>query len=266
MIVGTDHGITDPRALTWIQNDGIEVLIMVGYQGVFHPKVVWLQGVKSNSVWVGSNNLTRDGLLSNVEFAILVKTPSVPTAFKNWSEAVEAGSTSLTRQLLDSYDRERKAFESKRAAVKATTFTWTQKTEPKASGRVPAAQPGDFIVEVMPKETGSGGSQLQLPVAAASAYFGLNEGGASSRVRLRRVGSPTARSLTMTVFPNNTVRLSIGDLEYRDRPCVIVFHRSSRTIVEYDIVSQSVFPNRYASLLELCINRTRMGSRRWGIA
>lgn len=266
LVVGTDHGITDPRALKWIQDDGVEVRLMLEYQGVFHPKVVWLRGAKGNAVWIASNNLTRDGLLSNIEFAVLVKSPGIPSAFTSWTEEVERGSALLTQDLLDSYAGERKAFESTRAVANATTFTWKRRTEPRKRTPARAAAPGDLVVEVMPRETGSEGNQLQLPIAATSAFFGLNKVGATKSVALRRAGSSVTRSLTMTVFRNNTVRLSIGDLEYRDRPCVIVFRKSRRNVVDYDIVSQGIFPSRYLSLLNLCTSQTRTGSRRWGIA
>jgi hypothetical protein len=266
LVVGTDHGITDPRALKWIQDDGVEVRLMLEYQGVFHPKVVWLRGAKDNAVWIASNNLTRDGLLSNIEFAVLVKSPQVPSAFASWTEEVERGSALLTQDLLDSYASERKVFESNRAAANATTFTWKRRTEPRQRMLARATAPGDLVVEVMPRETGSEGNQLQLPIAAASAFFGLNKVGATKSVALKRAGGSVTRALTMTVFRNNTVRLSIGDLEYRDRPCVVVFRKSRTNVVDYDIVSQGIFPIRYLSLLSLCTNQTRRGSRRWGIA
>lgn len=266
LVVGTDHGITDPRALKLIQDDGVEVRLMLEYQGVFHPKVVWLQGVMDNAVWIASNNLTRDGLLSNIEFAVLVKSSRVPSAFTSWTKNVEQGSAQLTQDLLDSYANERKAFESTRAAANATTFTWKRRTEPTQATPALATVPGDLIVEVMPRETGPDGNQLQIPIAAASAFFGLNKVGDQRSIALRRTGSSVTRTLTMTVFRNHTVRLSIGDLEYRDRPCVIVFHKSRGNVVEYDIVSQSIFPSRYLSLLNLCTSQTWKGSRRWGIA
>lgn len=266
LIVGTDHAITDPSALKWIHDDGIEVRLMIDYQGVFHPKVLWLQGENNHIVWVGSNNLTRDGLLNNVEFAILVKSKTVPKDLRQWTQSVESGSTLLTQELLDSYESQRNDFESQRARSKATTFTWRQKSEPKKGTKVTPVVAGDLIVEVMPKETGSDGRQLQLPIAAAAAFFDLNAVGATRSVNLRTKSSSSSRTLRMTVFSNNTVRLSISDLDYRDRPCVIVFHKRTKKNIEYEIVPESIFPRRYSALLALCANQTRAGSRRWGIA
>lgn len=265
LVVGTDHAITEPAAVEWIQKEGVEVRLMLKYQGVFHPKVLWLQSVRVHNIWVGSNNLTRDGILNNIEFAILIKSSNLPADFRNWTGSVEGGSVPLTPELLDSYDRERKEFESRRVAASATTFVWSRKGEPKRQAQRRRTSSGYLIVQIMPRETGSEGKQLQLPVAAASAFFGIRGVGASKSIRLKAKGGSLSRALTMTVFGNNTVRLSISDLEVRDRPCLIMFRKRRGISVEYEIVSQNIFPSRYAELLNLCVNQTRSGSRRWGI-
>jgi phosphatidylserine/phosphatidylglycerophosphate/cardiolipin synthase-like enzyme len=122
--VGTDHAITEPSALEMMQADKVNVRVMRKYQGVFHPKVVWLQGANKHIVWVGSNNLTKDGLLHNIEFAVLVRSASIPAELRKWIQAVDLGSVALTNDLLQSYRAERQEFEAKRARSKSITFTW----------------------------------------------------------------------------------------------------------------------------------------------
>src|SRR3972149_4973494 len=39
--IGTDHGVTDPDALQAMQADGVRVKLLMHYDGVFHPKLVW---------------------------------------------------------------------------------------------------------------------------------------------------------------------------------------------------------------------------------
>ncbi len=263
VFVGTDHAITEPAVLLEMQKDGIHVRIMEYYNGVFHPKVVWLEGKDNNTVWVCSNNLTRDGLLNNIEFAVVVKSVKIPDELQKWSDAIESGSTVLTNELFRSYEVERQKFEAKRAKSNATTFTWRRKRGPK-NFRQSKAPLGDLIVEVMPKETGSDGTQLQLPIVAAASFFGVKGVGDSKTIDFLSSVSRVARSLTITVFDNRTVRISVTELEYRDRPCLVVFHKDCGHIT-YEIVAQCIFPDRYKSLLKHCINRTRKGSRRWGI-
>ena len=118
----------------------------------------------------------------------------------------------------------------------------------------------------MPRETGGDGRQLQLPVRAASTFFGVEGVGSTRVIQLRSKSSSSLRSLTITVFGNNTVRIVISELDYRDRPCVLVFRKMSNSSFEYEIVPENIFPSRYKTLLALCKERTRSGSRRWGIA
>ncbi len=262
--VGTDHGITEPGALEAMQKDGVLVRMMREYQGVFHPKVVWLHGDRANVVWVGSNNLTKDGLLHNVEFALMARSGAMPEPLKKWAKVVDSGSVELTKDLLTSYETERKKDVAVRAKARTTTFSWSEKREPPRRNRR-ISRRGDLVVEIMPKETGDDGKQIQLPVEAADAFFRISKVGATKTVTMETEDGKDARPLTMTVFKNNTVRLSINDLEYGDRPCVIRFHRKGGGRYSYEIVSQSIFPTRFRSLLGRCDQQTRRGSRRWGV-
>lgn len=266
LFAGTDHGITDPGALKQIDEDGADVRLVLEYHGVYHPKVVWLQGSREHVVWVGSNNLTRDGLLNNVEFSLLIRTQETPATLDQWAQAIEAASVNVTAGLLRSYERQRRQFEKGRAQAGVGTFTWKRRVQPPAEPPLPATEAGNLIVEVMPRETGGDGRQLQLPVRAAEAFFGIGGIGSTRAIELGRRRSSSTRRLTMTVFGNNTVRVVISDLEYRDRPCVLVFRKLAEGRYEYEIVPESIFPRRYRTLLALCTERTRSGSRRWGVA
>lgn len=261
--VGTDHGITDPAALEVMHRSGIRVQLMQSYSGVFHPKVVWMSGMGGHSIWVASNNLTRDGLSNNIEFAALIKAKGAPQSLASWANAVSLGSVPYDEELIASYKEERAIFERNRAASKSTTFTWTRRREPKKA-RASEMRKGDLVVEIMPEET-RGGNQIQLPKDAVRSFFGLQNVGDKLVIQLQRKGMLHPRTLTITVFQNNTVRLSVNELEYRDRPCVIMFRKLSPSKVQFEIVSESIFPSRYRALLAACVNQTRLGSRRWTI-
>ncbi len=259
--VGTDHAITDPAAIMLMLESGLDVRLMNTYRGVFHPKVVWLAGGKQNFVWVGSNNLTKDGLLHNIEFAVLIKARGSLPQLVRWAEEVASGSTPVTDELLTSYKIERQKFQQKQASAKSTTFTWSKKKEPEKSKKV-YVHKGELIIEIMPEET-RGGTQIQLPKEAAREFFGLTTIGDQKAIELVRFGSSDVRSLIVTVFANNTIRVSINDLEYGDRPCVIIFRKKSAKRIIFEIVPESIFPTRYRSLIKMCTRQTRAGSRRW---
>lgn len=271
---GTDHALTDPDALREMREAQIAVRVMTTYSGVFHPKVFWLFGPDRQMVWVGSNNLTRDGLLQNIEFSTLIKSPAENPNLRRWFDSVHAGSEPLSDGLLSSYAGERRKFAESRAAT--GTFTWSMRKETAAPTR-PATSTaptrsivpkrGDLIVEVMPLETGLDGKQMQLPKKSqVLQFFGLSDVvGATRRITLNPVGTNALRQLTLTIFANKTWRLSINELDYRDRPCVILFHKSGRSSYSFEIISRSIYPDRYGALLGRCNPPTRAGSRRWAI-
>jgi hypothetical protein len=280
--VGTDHAITDAEAIRLMVQDGVTVRMMTAYTGVFHPKVVWLRGVRNNYVWIGSNNLTRDGLLNNVEFAAMLKSKGVPSELDRWAREIHKGSVAFGPNLLKMYERERRDYGERRVSL--GTFTWSHREKAKVPRlrrngkgtrrRIASAslRVGDLIVEVMPRETGQDGKQIQLPMTAATSFFGLPDRvGATRTITLTPAWLADPRDLTMTIFGNHTVRLVIKELDYRDRPCVLLFRRRRsrnkrrKAVYEFDIVARAVFPGHYQALLRQCDHPTRSGSRRWGI-
>jgi hypothetical protein len=258
--------------------DGVAVRLMTAYRGTFHPKVIWLRAERFNLIWIGSNNLTRDGLLNNIEFAAMLKSKSIPHEFQLWATELHSGSVDYSNQLLDEYETERRKYGERRVSV--GTFTWSRREESEAprrrrkrKSRSPQGHAtrigltrGDLIVEVMPRETGQDGKQIQLPMAAATTFFGIEDRPGGNRfITLIPSWINDPRQLTMTIFANHTVRLVIRELDYRDRPCVLLFKRRRGSIFTFDIVARSAFPARYRELLNQCEPPTRAGSRRWGV-
>ena len=262
--VGTDHAITDPEGLEAMAGDGVVVRLMQNYRGVFHPKVVWLERSRESCVWAGSNNITRDGLINNIEFAISIRSADTPRALRRWAKAVESASVELTAGCLQSYRVQRADFEERRMRANATAFTWRERGDSFFDSDL-AVRAGDLVLEVMPRETGSDGKQIQVPMEVARDFFGVDVTKEITLIERGSLGS--MRQLTMTVFPNRTARLVIRELEYRDRPCVIVFRRiGSDPDYEFEIVRESIVPWQYRRLIvEHCVRQTHAESRRWGI-
>ena len=260
--VGTDHAITDPDGLEAMAISGVIVRLMKNYRGVFHPKVVWLERSHETHVWAGSNNITRDGLVNNIEFAVAIRGAEAPRDLVRWANEIHSASVALTDQRLQSYRNQRADFEERRMQANATAFTWRERGDSPIGG-APPVRAGDLVLEVMPRETGPGGKQIQVPVEAASEFFGVD--GTGVIILIERGNPKSRRALRMTVYPNNTVRLVISELEYRDRPCAIVFRRTGPSDYEFEIVRESIVPGKYRLLIDGCDRRTREGSRRWGI-
>ncbi len=272
-IVGTDHGLTDPDCLDEMLADGVALYLMVDYVGLYHPKMAWLTEGEEDVVWIGSNNLTENGLLQNIELASLIRFKGQEATLANWYEGVRESASAATPELLKSYRRERDNYG--KAISRVGAFTWSKRTTrvapatrqrrrpaPRSATLEPAT--GDLVMEIMRHETGPNGKQVQVPKTAALRFFGLkNRMGSTLKINLANVPSGHPRDLTMTLFDNKTSRLSLRELEYRHRPCVCIFHKLPNRF-EYEIVPRAIFPQRYDELLSMCGPPTREGSRRFG--
>lgn len=269
--IGTDHALTAPDALTTMDSDDVEVFLLRHYRGVFHPKVIWFSAANGGHLLAGSNNLTEDGLRNNIEFATLTVLDSPDAQLEKWHETIHAASERMNPSLLKSYAKEKEQYGSSRAkSRKAETFTWSKRTsgdhlrnETAVVSGLGGIVSGDLILEVMPRETSSEGRQVQIPLVVAESVFRLGEN-LGDKVDLTLINAATneSRSLTLTRNTNSTARLSIRELEYRSRPCVLLFRRRNAHTFDFEIVRRAIDPGRYDDLLELCPQKR---SRRWAI-
>lgn len=268
--VGTDHALTDPDAILKMQQDGVGVRFMRHYRGIFHPKVMWFVSESTSKILAGSNNLTNDGLRNNIEFATLTSLVGADSHLAKWHEAVETASVPVDSRLIASYRREKEEFGKSRAKVgQAHTFIWSMRTsgisideERKKSGGLGKFVPGDLILEVMPRETSVEGRQVQIPLDAATRMFGLESQSSSTvQIDLRNASTGDVRPLTLTRNKNSTARLSIRELEYRSRPCVLLFRKRGQSTYDFEIVCKAIDPDRYANLLSVC--KQKEPQRRW---
>lgn len=262
--VGTDHGLTDPLALEEMSAAGVSVSLLTDYSGIYHPKVFLLHTDEGITIWIGSNNLTAAGLSKNIELAFVADAPSVPASIATWDSEIRAASQPLSTELLNSYRSEREKYKKKKAATGISDFLWSRRSKTGATGSSSIPAPtGSLVIEIMPKETGAGGKQIQPPLAVVSSFFGLTS--QSKVINASLLGSGSSKQLTLTKMQNHTARLVINELDYGDRPCFMVFQKAGPNTFEYEIVSQSVQPARYAKLKSAAVNQSRIGSRRWAI-
>lgn len=271
--VGTDHGITGADALEEMMKDDIEIRVLLRYNGVYHPKVAWfLNNDHHNIVLVGSNNLTGKGLLQNIEFATKTEFIGENDGMNKWHEIIHEASSALDNDLLNSYANELNKYNRSIASQKKANFIWSRKS--KLGGRISESQSiqdygiqaGDLILEITPKETGANGNQIQIPMGVATKFFQLPLTSRSSiNIYLKNMITDEGRTLTITRYSNNTARLSIYELTYRDRPCVILMKKKNSTNYDFEIVSELTNPDKYRSLIRLCSHQRRANSRKWGL-
>lgn len=269
--IGTDHGLTDAAALEAMQSEGVEVRLMRHYTGIFHPKVIWLVGkAGSSTILAGSNNLTEDGLRNNIEFATVTTLAQIDANLLTWHDEIHKASEPATAALIKSYAKEKEKYGQQRAASgQCGNFTWSKRTSgasgKKSDVKVSAAAGlggSRLILEVMPRETGEEGRQVQIPLAVARRFFGLGKTvGNSINLDLNNIDTQESRTLVFTLNRNATARLSIRELEYGSRPCVLVFTKRGRRKFDFELVRRAIDPSRFDGLIAEC--EQTPSTRRW---
>lgn len=263
--VGTDHALTEPEALAAMRMDGVEVHLLVCYSGVYHPKLVAFHNKDKVLLLSGSNNLTRRGLSKNIEFATSVVISSKAEKFLQWGEAIKNSSDALTDDLLNNYQQQR---DKRKAALRNANvewgFTWKKRRQTKArkgaaiDAELPIKLEKDVLLyEVMPKETGANGSQIQIVKPVALGFFDLpNTTRESITVELKNTSSGEKRSLKMTYNENTTMRLSLHEASYTERPCFIIFKKVRIRKFEFCVISEALDPVQFQAL------NNRLGPRK----
>ena len=253
-----------------MRSEGVEVRLMRHYTGIFHPKVIWFVGNSGSTVLAGSNNLTEDGLRNNIEFATVMKLAEVDANLKTWHDEIHKASEPATPALIKSYAKEKEKYGQQRATSgQGGNFTWSKRTSGASTKRSnsqasTATDAASFklILEVMPRETSEEGRQVQIPLAVARRFFGLGKtAGSSINLDLNNVDTQESRALVFTLNSNATARLSIRELEYGSRPCVLIFTKRKRGKFDFELVRRAIDPSRFDRLIAKC-TQVRP-ARRW---
>lgn len=258
--------VTEPEALQALMRDlpagSVHVIKRNG--ATFHAKAVVVIRQDGVVAFLGSNNLTGPGLLRNLELgaeiAMSLGQYRQALGLRQWERAVHRRAVLLTRDGLAIYREEYRAH-AKRQRL-PTIVGQNRMSKPRTASSLGLPPAGSVVLEVMPRETGAGGTQLQLPILVARSFFRLPPGG-SVFVRLHDVRTGQTRRQSITDYGNNTRRLTISRLTHDTRPCVVWFARIGGRY-EMDIVSDSEDPTGYRRLLGLCIRQTSSVSKRWG--
>lgn len=268
--IGTDHALSDAAALEAMQSEGVEVRLMRHYTGTFHPKVIWFVGNAGSTILAGSNNLTEDGLRNNIEFATVTSLAQVDANLQTWHDEIHKASEPATAELIKSYAKEKEKYGQRRATSgQGGEFTWSKRTsgasakKTKVNASAPAGSGGPrLILEVMPRETSEEGRQVQIPLAGARKFFGLGKTvGSSINLELNNVDTQESRTLVFTLNRNSTARLSIRELEYGSRPCVLIFTKRGRGKFNFELVRRAIDPSRFDALIGQC--KQTSPARRW---
>ena len=264
---GLSNWLTEPSALTKMMEAlPRRVWVVKRGHGIFHPKSYIFRTPSRAYCFVASNNLTQAGMSSNFEMGARLTVPDTDNAnwqaLDEWESTVQSISTLLTKDLLTIYEEEHaqmRRLPREHPGIVGKSRVRFHATA--TSAGLPSAR--GAVMEVMRKETGTGGSQLQIPKQVAVSLFGLTQGG-QRNVTLRDVETGDVANLTLTDYGNNTRRLSIGRLTQVERPRIIWF-KERGAMFDFNIVSKATDPSEYDRLLSLCPFQTSSNSKRWGM-
>ena len=260
---GTDHCSTEPEALfAVLREPETEGFLLARAGAVFHAKAVVLECPDSVLCFVGSNNLTNAGLTQNYELGARLEISRTEyqgaLGLRAWETAVHAAAVPLTARLVEIYREEYAAARNLPQERRAVSPRRANLVGQPAAAAFPP--PRSAVLEVMPRETGTHGTQLQIPLQVARTFFGLPPGG-QTHVDLVDARSGQQTALTFTDYGNNTRRLSIARLA-EPRPSVVWFAKAGHAF-EFDVVSQATMPDEFARLLSLCLFRHSPRSKKW---
>lgn len=299
-IYGVANGITSPDILLYSlylqklhQTHSYAGMIEDIYQNaIYHPKIFEFTFPKKTVVVVGSNNLTRGGLVNNIEMALRAEFASSDTAVSSLDDAWEKFTSSA---LTVTFERIRLLKGQKKlgseldiepgdaastskpfinSAVKAARRplflkilnikNTNKKNALIANLDVITEKPRKLYLQILKYETGGAGGnagyQVQLPVATLSAFFGVapNE----KQDVTFRFGSDVVE-VSLTHFRNRTHRVRLKPIQNIPRPAVVVFERKAEHKYDCAIVPKKQYS---AVLSSKCNQQTRAGARRWGVA
>lgn len=296
-IIGIDNGVTTHEALSYLKKRFAESPLFVFHDNsgrkVFHHKLVIFENEKTLACVIGSANLTLGGMYSNYESAILAEFDKTKDAshvaaimrtwdaYRNPQKPLNPASLqTLTSAWLKKHEHEL------RRAVKSNTgrlislgisgFASTPSPRPKLSAWQSASRHkkprrtadastvgrGKRLYVQVLKETGAGGTQVQIPTEALTDYF---KGSLSHTISLRiQFGKSAFRDGYIYHFDNDTHRVSIRELANVERPAILLFERLPQYQRSFRFTVLT--GKKYHSSLKLCNQQTRTGAKRWGVA
>jgi HKD family nuclease len=293
MIVGINDGVSEPDALRYLMQRFTKAAIYVFHVPLlyytFHPKIYIFSNRRASLILIGSNNLTTGGLLSNSECCVkllinrredstlynninniwkMYATPKPPFHIKNLQKINEKflrvyskrQKTISRDKLLRGTQAFKEIFPSIEQPQLIKRLATIEKRQKKGIYilKKKAASNKVLLLQVL-KETGAGGTQVQIPRVAIQKYFCVSTAGHQT-IEIKFNNNPF-RPAVICHFNNNTHRISIPEIERFTRPLLIKFRK-------LDSDSYLVTPiqaNQYKKLIKKCAEQTRTSAKKWVI-
>jgi hypothetical protein len=128
-------------------------------------------------------------------------------------------------------------------------------TRKKVAKRRPRSR-NTLLLEIL-RETGAGGTQVQIPRTVIDDYFHVPTSGHQT-IELR-FGSKPFRPAVICHFANNTHRISLPEVAGLERPLLLRFTKLETNMYAVQLIRG----RKYNDVIKLCKNQTRFAARRW---
>lgn len=287
IILGIGDGNTESDAIMYLMQRFPRAQVFLFHIPVkyfkFHPKMYIFSDKSKMLVFIGSNNFTTGGLYFNseccVKLSLEIKSDKkicqeVENIWKCYSKPSKffkpRNLHRMDIKLLEAYSsaiqsipipKDRQTSETKNFN-KIFPFIPIERpvlpTE-KPKKDVKKEKVGDTLLLEILKETGAGGTQVQIPRKVIDDYFTVPVTGRQT-IELKFKGKEI-RPAVICHFDNNTHRISFPELAGVERPLLMRFGKLEENVYAVELIKGI----KYRRLITLCTNQTRSAARKWEI-
>jgi len=287
-IIGVADNSTEYHVLKYLKDRLPKAQINIFYAPgnfEFHPKMYFFKGKNDSQLFIGSNNLTNGGLNLNSEccakinFKQNIEPEMYASVMKVWATYgkpnkpfYKSNIKKVDNKFLLNYS---KCVSKKKSKSNSSLRKSLSKLFPKVNIPLNAKhklnkkiikneQPKKivkgriFLLEVK-KETGAGGTQVQLPIEAINEFFNV-EINKNQTIEVQ-VNSEPKRPAVICHFKNHTHRISFNEIIKFNRPLIIKFMKISDQSYKVSFVQGALFKK----LIKKCKNQIRIGAKKWVI-
>jgi len=243
----------------------------------FHPKVYIFSNQSKSLILLGSNNLTSGGLFGNTECCIKLSIEnSIDLVIKReinelWQEYLDPNPPfskrnlrTIGKKLFTLYEKREEYFKAKRHKKKDALDLIFPKLKFPSSPQTSFLRPqskqhnkkrSTLLLQIL-KETGAGGTQVQIPREVILKYFNVPAIGQQT-IEVK-VTDGIIRPAVICHFGNNTHRISFPEITKMKRPFLMKFLRKGMIYFIYFIVGE-----KYRDMVMRCKNQTRYSAKKW---
>ncbi|MBU1808710.1 MAG: phospholipase D family protein, partial [Candidatus Omnitrophica bacterium] len=290
LIIGVGDDGSEIDALRYLKQRFSKADIFVFHASVerykYHPKVYIFSNKKKSLLFIGSNNLTNGGLFCNSECCVKLEidhkqnkalynsinevwksyaNPQAPFSKNNLHRISEKLFAVYPKKVIKKQrietDRFNKSLNSifppiKIPATPKTTLIRQVIRSRKRTRLNKRISQNVLFLEVL-KETGAGGTQVQIPREAIEKYFNVPTIGHQT-IEIQ-VEQNAIRPAVICHFLNNTHRISFQEIAYSRRPFLMKFIHKGMKLYSVKFLKGKEYKKEIAK----CKNQTRSLAKRW---